>query len=127
MNSLANGTFHNFALLTHSLTDSLQDLAERTLYYEKAVKDLKCTSIKRGQGTQCTIDGKTGYSAPICMRDQKREFCGCEGAFDKNSCPYGRNNKTVCRSSGIIKCCYEKCEASLDLAILLDESGKNEY
>jgi hypothetical protein len=56
------------------------------------------------------------------MNDYKRSYCGCEGEFVIDSCPYGYiDNK--CSNPSIIKCCHEKCESSLDMVILMDSSG----
>jgi predicted chitinase len=123
LNELADGTFHSFTLLTHSLTNDLTKLKDRATLNEKILMELNFISMKRGQGIDCTIGvNKTvGFSVPICMADFKRQYCGCEGEFDIRSCPYGQiNNSTKCRSSSIIKCCVEKCSNQLDNVKKLD-------
>ena len=82
--------------------------------------------MKRGQGVECTLgnDKELGFSVPICMTDLKRPYCGCEGKFDIKSCPYGlMSNSNKCRSSSIIKCCVEKCNNQIDLAVIMDASS----
>ena len=81
--------------------------------------------MKRGQGIACALSNKKiGYAVPICLMDFKKPYCGCEGEFEIQSCPYGRLEGTgVCRNSAMIKCCVEKCFTSLDLVIIIDESG----
>lgn len=127
LNSLADGTFHNFTLLTHSLTTNVQNLKERAQFYEDGVNELKCRAIKRGKGVGCSIDSADialeGFAVPVCINGFKKPYCGCEGTYIAQSCPYGYNSLSQCRSSNIIKCCYERCEASLDLVIVLDSSG----
>ncbi len=98
LNQLVDGTFHNFTLLTHALTNDLTKLKERA------------------KGIECKISTETeiGYAIPICLTDFKKPYCGCEGVFDMRSCPYGLSG-TKCRSSSLIKCCVEKCNKQLDL------------
>ena len=120
LNDLADGTFHGFTLLTHSLTNDLSKLKERATLNERILEDLNYIQMKRGNGIECTIGGdinkEIGFSVPICMTDFKRPYCGCEGKFEIKSCPYGlMNNSNKCRSSSIIKCCVEKCSNQLDL------------
>jgi hypothetical protein len=79
LNTLVDGTFHNFTMLTYSLTNSLQALKERAEYYEAAVEELGCRAIKRGRGISCELGEEIGYAVPICLIDYKRSFCGCEG------------------------------------------------
>ena len=116
LNELADGTYHNFTLLTHSLTNDLGKLKERATINEIILNEMKYTSMKRGQGVRCNIvsEKEAGYAVPICLLDFKRPYCGCEGKFDTKSCPYGLSGNK-CRSSSIIKCCIEKCNNQLDL------------
>ena len=119
LNDLIDGTFHNFTLLTHSLTNDLGKLKNRTDFNELVLKELNYPMMKRGKGIECRISSEkdVGYAIPICLSDFKRSYCGCEGAFDIRSCPYGLSG-TKCRSSSIIKCCVEKCNKQLDLVSL---------
>ena len=116
LNELADGTFHNFTLLTHSLTSDLEKLKDRATINEIILNELKYPSMKRGQGIQCNIPSEkdAGFAVPICMLDFKRSYCGCEGKFDSRGCPYGLSGNK-CRSSSIIRCCIEKCNNQLDL------------
>ena len=116
LNDLADGTFHNFTLITHSLTQNIQYLKDRANRYEEIVRILKCSSIKRGRGIECEFGSKIGIAVPICLIDYKRSHCGCEGEFSQSSCPYGYA-QNLCRSSSIIKCCSEKCKRNLDLLV----------
>lgn len=53
-----------------------------------------------------------------------RRYCGCEGDIDSQTqCPYGFSGYNTCRNSAVIKCCIQKCSASLDLVIIMDSSG----
>jgi hypothetical protein len=83
---LADGTFHNFTMLTYALTGKINKLKERGLLYEKAVDALQCVRIKRGRGAECIIGPEEkqekGYAVPICLIDFKKPYCGCEGTFD---------------------------------------------
>jgi len=122
LNDLADGTFHSFTHLTHSLTNDLTKLKDRAVLNDKILEELNFLSMKRGQGIECTIGANktVGFSVPICMADFKRPYCGCEGEFDVRSCPYGLlNNSNKCRSSSIIKCCIEKCNNHLDMVTYL--------
>ena len=125
LNSIADGTFHNFSLITHAFTDNLVHLRERSQYYEDIVAELKCKGIKRGRGVSCELSESKplGYAVPVCLRDFKRPYCGCEGEYIIDSCPYGKNNAEICRNPSIIKCCYEKCDSALDIVIIMDSSG----
>ena len=81
---MVDGTFHNFTLLTHALTNDLSKLKERANLNEIILNELKYPSMKRGQGTECTIDSEkeVGFAVPICLADFKRPYCGCEGKFE---------------------------------------------
>ena len=113
---MVDGTFHNFTLLTHALTNDLTKLKERANFNELVLIEIKYPSMKRGKGIECKISTETeiGYAIPICLTDFKKPYCGCEGVFDMRSCPYGLSG-TKCRSSSLIKCCVEKCNKQLDL------------
>lgn len=123
LNQLADGTFHNFTLLTHALSNNLQNIKNRADFNDQVLDELKSSNMKRGQGVSCQIDQKPGIAVPICTLDFKRPYCGCEGEVDMRSCPYGLNADNRCRSSNFIKCCVEKCSAALDLVIVMDSSG----
>jgi hypothetical protein len=117
LNDLVDGTFHNFSLLTHSLTNDLQKLKERAIINDLILNELEKPAMKRGQGIECEISGYgKGFAVPICLTDFKKPYCGCEGVFDMRSCPYGLSG-TKCRSSSVIKCCVEKCNKQLDFVI----------
>ena len=60
---------------------------------------------------------------PICMNDLRKQYCGCEGNYQMDSCPYGLLQNNQCRNSVVIKCCIEKCKTELDLVIIMDSSG----
>jgi hypothetical protein len=122
LNLLADGTFHNFTLLTHSLTTSVDNLKSRSKSNDAAILALKCTALKRGRGVDCEFGAKFGFAVPICLIDYKKTHCGCEGDFGQTTCPYGYTSSGQCRSSSIIKCCDEKCQRYLDLLIILDSS-----
>lgn len=80
--------------------------------------------MKRGEGVTCELgDQEFGTAVPICLLDFKKSYCGCEGRFDRRSCPYGKLSNGACRNSAMIKCCVEKCYTNLDLVIMLDASG----
>ena len=129
LNNLVDGTFFNFTMLTHSLTNNIQSLKQRAELNDLILKELNYNALKRGQGIQCTdeSDGgksnETGFAVPICLSDFKKSFCGCEGKYLMSSCPYGFTSDRKCRNPAIVKCCFEKCKASLDLVILTDSSG----
>jgi hypothetical protein len=57
------------------------------------------------------------------MNDLRKQYCGCEGNYKMNSCPYGLLQNNQCRNSEVIKCCIEKCKTELDLVIIMDSSG----
>lgn len=120
LNLLADGTFHNFSLISHALTQSKPEYMERADYYDKAVAALSCKGIKRGQGVSCDIKSQPGYSVPICILGFDKSYCGCEGQFLGNSCPYGYDSKGNCQSPFMINCCVEKCNSFLDLVFVLD-------
>ncbi len=129
LNNLVDGTFFNFTMLTHSLTNNLQSLKQRAELNDLILKELNYNALKRGQGIKCTdeSDGgksnETGFAVPICLSDFKKSYCGCEGKYLMSSCPYGITSDRKCRNPAIVKCCFEKCKASLDLVILSDSSG----
>ncbi len=125
LNSLVDGTFHNFTLITQAFTGNVQSLKERAQYYEDIVNELGCSRIKRGRGVECelSVSAPFGYAVPICLIDFKRSYCGCEGEFNFQRCPYGFNGAGVCRNPSIVKCCFEKCDAAIDLVIIMDSSG----
>jgi len=124
LNQLADGSFHNFTLLNHAISTSLLSLKERTVYYENAVEAIKdCKAVKKGRGVACELGAKIGYSTPICMTGLKKPYCGCEGEFEVQSCPYGYNSERQCRNPSILKCCVEICNSYLDLVFLIDSSG----
>jgi len=128
LNNLVDGTFFNFTMLTHSLTNNLQSLNQRAGLNDLILKYLNYNNLKRGQGIQCTDESdsnnnETGFAVPICLSDFKKSYCGCEGKYLMSSCPYGITSDRKCRNSDIVKCCFEKCKASLDLVILSDSSG----
>ena len=120
---IADGTYHKFSLITHSFTDNIEHLKERTTFYEDIVRELGCLDIKRGRGVTCEIKSGSksslGFAVPVCLLDFKRSYCGCEGQFSLESCPYGKNSAGVCRNPTNIKCCYEKCDSALDLVIIM--------
>ncbi len=123
LNELIDGTFHNFTLLTHSLTDNIQSLIDRANFNDRILSELRFATIKRGRGVECSVNEEKGYAVPVCLLDFKRPYCGCEGKFDKRSCPYGLNDEGKCRNSALIKCCIESCKSLLDLVVLFDSSG----
>ena len=49
LNELCDGTFINFAHLTHALTSNLNSLKERASINDKVLKELEYTTMKRGQ------------------------------------------------------------------------------
>ncbi len=106
---MADGTFLGFTQLTHSITVRLKSLKERALINELILKEFSETSsLKRGEGISCKLnDGTEGYAVPICLYDFRRPYCGCEGRYEIQTCPYGRNEKNECRGSSILKCCVE--------------------
>ena len=122
-NELADGSFLKFSLLTFSMTSSIESLKERAILNEKTLAELNYLSIKRGEGIKCQVEDDIGYAVPICLSDFRRPYCGCDGKFQKSSCPYGYNPSGKCRNPEIIKCCVEKCTNALDLVILMDSSG----
>ncbi|CAF0704553.1 unnamed protein product [Brachionus calyciflorus] len=120
---LADGTYHNFTLLTYSLTNNLQKLRERADIYEAIIRENGYGTLKRGLGVMCEIGEKTGYAVPICLVGVNKPYCGCEGEYETRSCPYGFYSNSKCRGSSVLKCCVEKCTSSLDIVILMDSSG----
>ena len=126
LNDMADGTFLGFTQLTHSITSRIFDLKKRALIHEKALNELSSnkSSIRRGEGIECKLnDGTPGFAVPICLFDFRRPYCGCEGRYEVQTCPYGRTTSGGCRNSAIIKCCVETCYTDLDLVILIDSSG----
>jgi hypothetical protein len=124
MSTLADGTFHSFTMMTTVLTHKIYQLRNRAEYFENAVKELKCFRIKRGNGVSCELtSSETGFAVPICLNNFRRPFCGCEGRFQRQSCPYGFIDDQKCRSSATIECCMESCKQALDLLFILDASG----
>ncbi len=125
LNRLADGTFLSFIQLTHSITTSIKNLKERAKYNEDILEKFEYVSMKRGQGVECILHSTelTGQAIPVCLIDFKRPYCGCEGFFEYQSCPYGRSKNGQCRSSAMIKCCVENCYTDIDLVILIDSSG----
>lgn len=99
------------------MTNDIESLKQRAIINERILTEMNTPMIKRGQGVECLIDDEQGYAVPICLRDFKRSYCGCEGIPDMHSCPYGYTNDNRCRNSGTIKCCIERClvESSIDL------------
>ena len=81
MNELADGTFHNFTLLTHGLTNDLTKLKDRANFNDIVLKEMNYPSLKRGRGIECKIstEKEVGYAIPICLADFKKPYCGCEG------------------------------------------------
>lgn len=59
---LADGTFLNFAHLTHALTNNLNSLTQRSYINDRIISELSITSIKRGQGVKCLIGDEEGYA-----------------------------------------------------------------
>ena len=114
LNKLADGTFHSFTMLIHSLTTDLAKLKKAAIFNEVLLNKMQSFNMKRGQGISCKLEAEFGYSVPQCLSDFKRPYCGCEGSLDLRSCPYGFNGKQ-CRSSSIIKCCNEVKNNQLDL------------
>lgn len=123
LSQLVDGTFVNFTHLTHALTNNLQSLKDRAEFNDRVLVELKQTSMKRGQGIECSIGDERGYAVPICLIDFQKPYCGCEGELNNRGCPYGLTEDGRCRSSAIIKCCVERCSSSLDLTIAMDSSG----
>lgn len=124
LNILADGSFLNYAQLTFSLTNNLRNLQKRAIFNENVLKEFNEIPMKRGQGIECSLkNGEKGYAVPICLLSFKKTYCGCEGKYEIQSCPYGETSNGVCRNSAIIKCCVEKCFAHMDLVILMDSSG----
>ena len=114
----------NYAQLTYSLTNNLLKLQKRAIINEKALDEMKEIPLKRGQGIECSLNnGDKGYAVPICLLSFRKTYCGCEGKYEIQSCPYGKTSNGACRNSDIIKCCVEKCFAHMDLVILMDSSG----
>lgn len=122
LSSLVDGTLHNFTILSHSLTNNLEFLNQRTKLYAKAVDELNCDKIKRGRGIDCEIGKEKGYAVPICFSDFNRPYCGCDGKFSRG-CPYGFSAQGQCRSSSIVQCCIEQCRRGLDFLVIMDASG----
>ncbi len=103
MNKLADGTFLNYAQLTYSLTNNLLNLQKRAIINENAIKEMKEIPMKRGQGIECSLkSGEKGYAVPICLLSFKKSYCGCEGKYEIQSCPYGKTSNGICRNSAII-------------------------
>lgn len=93
LNSLADGTFLGFTQLTHSLTSNIRSFKKRAILNEKILYKFDAAPMKRGEGVNCTLsDGTPGYAVPICLADLKRSYCGCEGRYEVQTCPYDRNS-----------------------------------
>lgn len=120
LNLLADGTFQNFAMITHTISQSEAEFMERAAYYDKSTKVLSCKDIKRGQGAACAVKSQSGYSVPICAVGFEKSYCGCEGQFLRDSCPFGYDAKNNCRNPFMIKCCAEKCNSFLDVVFVVD-------
>jgi len=94
LNIMADGTFLGFVQLTHSITSRIADLKKRAVTHELVLTELTQgkSFIRRGEGIACQLnDGKTeGFAVPICLLDFRRPYCGCEGVYEVQTCPYGR-------------------------------------
>ena len=129
LNTLVDGTFLNFVLLTHSLTNNANNSIQRFELNEKILKLLNYPGLKKGQGIECEINNggqaEKGHAMPICLSNFKRSYCGCSGYFDASSCPYGLMTNQKCRSSEMIKCCTEQCKTATDLLVIMDSASSN--
>ncbi len=125
LNRLADGTFVSFTQLTHAITTNIRSLKERAKYNDEILEQFEYVSMKRGQGVECILRSteRTGHAIPVCLLDFKKPYCGCEGIYEYQSCPYGKQKNGACRNSAMIKCCAEECYADLDLVFLIDSSG----
>jgi len=126
LNDMADGTFLGFTQLTHSITPRISDLKKRALVYEKALNELSSnkSSIRRGEGIECKLDdGTTGYAVPICLLDFRRPYCGCEGTYANQICPYGNGPLGGCGNSAIIR----RLLRWLGSGFLIDSSGSITY
>lgn len=123
LNQLVDGTFHNFVMLTTAFTNQVDDLINRVKLNDQVLSGLNYTRLKRGEGIACNFGYEAGYALPICPMNFRQAYCGCEGRFDKDSCPYGLDGNKKCRSSYLIKCCVETCRNHLDLVVIMDSSG----
>ena len=117
LNDLVDGTFLNFTLLTHSLTNDLSKLKERASFNDLVLNELDYPPLKRGNGIECKFNSEVGMAVPICLDDFKRPYCGCENEYDRRSCPYGLSG-SKCRSPSTVKCCVENRKKNyMDLVI----------
>ena len=76
LNKLVDGTFFNFSMLTHSLTNNLQSLKQRANLNELILREINNLTLKRGQGIVCSDGeaGEKGYAVPICLGTRKNLF-----------------------------------------------------
>lgn len=117
MNSLADGTFYGFSLLTEAISGGIVGLKQRTELLESANNQLNCGFLLKGRGETCRINGIDGFCKPICVQGlTDRKFCGCNGDTRNRMCSGPQN----------IRCCVEECSSNMDLTFLIDSSGSIE-
>ena len=115
--SYSDGTFYGYSKLTKLINGGLNGLGNRTLLLEKTVSKLQCGKIIKGHGKNCTskIGYGVGYCKPMCVTYlENKEYCVSNGMTESGLCPDDPTN---------VKCTFEKCDAQMDLAFLLDSSG----
>lgn len=117
LNQLADGTYHSFSLLAYSLINDLSDLLKRLEINDNILKELNGRPLKKGRGVNCVLNNQIGYTVPICLSNQKSEYCGCEGEFEKEKfCEYGIfNEHKKCKNPKFIRCCVENFSNGIDL------------
>ena len=111
LNELVDGSYHNFTLITHSLTEKLNEYSTRVRLNDMLLEALNSRPLKRGKGINCI------FSVPVCLPGQSSNYCGCEGE-NQDNCPYGNfSNSGKCKNPKTIRCCVEKFSKSSDLVL----------
>ena len=114
LNTLGDGTFYGYSIMTSKINGKIRGLSDRTLKLEKAMEALECGELLKGQGEKCSINGQDASCKPLCVTGLNgRSYCSCNGKTADGQCNGPVN----------IKCCSETCNNVMDLTFVLDSSG----
>lgn len=58
LNTLADGTFYSYSIMTAKINGGLNGLDKRTHLLEKAFSVFKCGKLSKGSGGTCSIGSK---------------------------------------------------------------------
>ncbi len=121
LNSLADGTFFSYSMMTYLINSGLDKMANRVSLLEKFMSNSNCGQLLKGKGEACSINGESGYCKPLCTTGLTgKNYCGCNGNSQTSSTC---KNPLGGRAPFNVKCCVEKCANEMDLTFLLDSSG----